>query len=424
MVYFSRKNFLNASQDDFTLEARVMLMGTTTLRPSDSLSKISSTLSKGGNVTFAKGDYTFGKSVDVRLGKTDLNVTATGANFISDGVNGNLFTINGGGVRGTKKPTIEWKGGTFDIRNQRLSTTRPLPKGEKAPDGSRDSKGRPKSLEQYEKEQKISRGSGTEVNKLGTRATADAIHVRGNERIKELTIDRIEVKGSDKDWRTAGGDSGVFVTDVDDVTIKNSKFKGLRDAGIYVSDTADEFFPAEKGKKRERRPRTNSVELTNNLVEDSYDGITAKRGVDNVNFQNNVLIGNEVGASLKINGDGRKAGESFEDASFVGNFISESGDDALFLEETEGVDSNTFKSNRVFLDEARDSKFKDKRERNVRTRNADEITAKGVKDTGNKFVTSEGIAKDSGVTINNGFASKSQEDAAKTTFRQRGGFTG
>lgn len=409
-----------------------MLMGTTTtpkeitrLRPSNSTEEISKALSDGGDVRFQKGNYNFTEGIDVRLGQTNLNVTATGANFISDGIDGNLFTINGGGKRGTTKPVVTWTGGTFDIRNQRLSTTRPLPKGELAPDGSRGKDGKVRSLEEYEAAQQLTLNSNPKkkVDKLGKRATADAIHVRGNERIKDLTIDRIEVVGSNKDWRTAGGDSGVFATDVDDITIKNSKFKGLRDAGIYVSDTADKYFPTKKGEKRERRPRTKSVTLENNLVEDSYDGITAKRGVDGVTFRNNVLIGNEVGASLKINSDGRAEKESFKDARFVGNFISESGDNALFLEDGEGFNNNTFKSNEVFLDEARDSAFADKRARNVRDRNADQITSTRVKDSKNKSLGASQIASDSGVSIKDGFASKSQEDAAKKDFRTRGGFT-
>lgn len=379
------------------------MLAATVLKPGDSVDKIASTLSAGGEVEFRAGTYNIGKTVLVGLNKTDLKVTATDANFVSDAVNGDLFRISGGGKSGTRKASVDWTGGTFDIRNQRLSTTRPFL-------GTKD------SLRASESKAKITRRSGATVDKLGTKGTADAINVRGNERIKNLEIDRINVIGSNSNWRTAGGDSGVFVTDVDDITIQNSKFDGLRDAGIYISDSV-----------KENTPRTKNVLLQNNLVQRSFDGITAKRGVDNVTFRNNALIGNEIGASLKINGDGSKAKEDFENVRFVGNFISNSGRAAYFFEDFEDVDltnndDKTFKSNDIFLSKARSSRFANKRAANIRERDRDELDLKRVKTDRGVSVSAQDIVSDSGNSIKNGFASQAQLDAERKRFRNDGGF--
>lgn len=398
----SRKsNHLGVETND--LESRLMMA--TTLTEDDSVDRIASVLSSGGDVVFEEGVYNFGKTVDVRLGTKTLNVTATGAEFVSKAIDGDLIRINGGGSSGAPKPDVTWTGGEFNIVNQRLGKVRP-------DRGTGDA-----AFLRREAAAKLTRESGAKVSKVATQDTADAIHIRGSERIGTLTIDRINVIGSNGTWRSAGGDSGVFVTDVENAVVKNSRFKGLRDAGVYISDSATRD-----------KPRTKSVIVENNLVEDSYDGVTAKRGVDNVTFRNNTLIGNDVAASLRINDAGSKINETFRNIRFVGNFISNSFDDAFLLQDFKEVDlsnanDSSFVSNDIFLSKARSSVIPRKVTRNMNLRDADEISIVRSNQSGGAGFNVSGLTGDSGNSIKDGFASNTKLTAERTAFRQRGGFT-
>lgn len=65
----SRKsNHLGVETND--LESRLMMA--TTLTEDDSVDRIASVLSSGGDVIFEEGVYNFGKTVDVRLGTKPL----------------------------------------------------------------------------------------------------------------------------------------------------------------------------------------------------------------------------------------------------------------------------------------------------------------------------------------------------------------
>ncbi|WP_112479725.1 right-handed parallel beta-helix repeat-containing protein [Vibrio variabilis] len=75
-------------------------------------------------------------------------------------------------------------------------------------------------------------------------------------------------------------------------TIRNNSFFGVRDAAIYVS------AGGESGEYGDH------FTLVNNYVERAYDGITSKRGADNIKMQNNVMHDVVVGLSIKRVYDG------------------------------------------------------------------------------------------------------------------------
>lgn len=304
------RNRLDAQHYVTELEGREMLMAS--LTPNSSVAEIEIALEAGGDVTFNPGTYNLSEGVRANV-RNDLNVIATDANFVSQGVDDNLFTLVG--TNGRQDNDITWTGGSFDISGSRLSTTRPFR-------GSGD------SLRTAEANR---RGD----NREGASSSTDALSIRGNDKIDKVRIDKVSIKGSDTDWRTnAGGDSGVFVADANDIEVTNSQFRGIRDAGIYLSD-------AMAGES------TSRALVENNLVVGSFDGVTAKRGIDNVTFRNNVLVNNDVGASLKINTAGTERNDTFENARFVGNFISNSKQTSILLEDADDVE---LISNRVFAE--------------------------------------------------------------------------
>lgn len=224
-----------------------------TLHPDSTPEAIHGALAAGGKVTFAPGTYTFQKEIRVRLGEQDLDITATGATFVSDRIDGDMFRFLA--TPSTKPVNFTWTGGEIDLRNHLLSTTRPF--------------------------KEIDEDSGD----VGERATADAICVRGEDRLNRVTIQGLTVRGSDQTWREARGDSGVFVNNVAEFLVQGCRFYGIRDAAVYISD----------------RPggKDGTYTIINNYAENCYDAFTGKRGANDVTISNNVSVNNEVGVSLK-----------------------------------------------------------------------------------------------------------------------------
>lgn len=361
------KNLLNEQGCSSELESREMLAGT--LNENSSVQQIVTALEGGGDVTFSEGTYNLSSRVRASISR-DVNVTAEGANFVSNGIDGDLFTLVG--TNGRTDSNIKWTGGSFDISESRLSTTRPF-------------RSTSDSLRAAE-------AGRTGSNREGVSATSDGLSIRGNDRIGDVRIDDVSVRGSDSSWRrNAGGDSGVFIADVDDLEVTNSEFRGIRDAGVYISDT-----PGTEG--------TTRALIENNLVINSYDGVTAKRGIDNVTFRNNVLVNNDVGASLKINQVGRDAGERFENARFVGNFSSNSAHANILLEDADDVE---LLSNNIFTRSGGSQANRD--------RNAIRITS--VEEADGTASTFSDLS--SGNTITSRAANSTETDAAFTARSRR-----
>lgn len=280
------------------------------LTPRSSPDSIRAALASGGTVTFAPGRYTLRNEIRVILQGRDLTVNARGARFVSDRIDGDMFRIITGPRSTTGRPNITWTGGFIDLRRQLLSTTRPLVQ--------------------------VDANSG----RVGLRATADGLSIRGGDRLGRVIVQGLTVQGSNGNWRTAGGDSGIFIQGAADTRVLRCRLIGLRDAGVYVSD----------------QPGGPPVRFTimNNIAERCYDGFTAKRGAENVRIANNILVGNTVGVSLKPAG----VDNLHVNARFTGNFITGSNRSVDLTNFRDG----TFIANRIFVNRAN---------RDFRVRNGD-----------------------------------------------------
>lgn len=219
----------------------------------------------------SSGNSTADSGARVTMRKS-FNVVATGANFvvgskmagdvISIDTSSSSFTTSTCGS--TSTITINWTGGNFDLRNMRVSTSVPI-----------------QSL--------------TTDRPTSNQGTADALSFRGTatrngtrtNKLGNLTVSGLTVTGSSGSWRTAGGDSGLDVSGAARATVQDSTFNGLRDAGVYMS--ADEQNNSIGGNYLVRRVTVNR----------SYDGITVKRGADNVTFDRNTITDTVVPLSVK-----------------------------------------------------------------------------------------------------------------------------
>lgn len=255
---------------------------------------IASTLARGGTVTFAPGTYTFSNEIRVTLGTSSLTVNASGALFVSNRIDGDMFRFQTSSRTGFIDFT--WNDGTIDLRNQLLSTTRPVTS--------------------------IDANSGD----VGRRATSDGLVIRSADRLNNVRVTGLTVIGSDGNWRTARGDSGLFINNAANVVVTNSRFFGCRDAGIYVSDDPG--------------GASGRYTLTNNYASGCFDGFTAKRGADNVRIANNIVENNHVGVSLKP----ANVSNFHRNYSFTGNFITGS-EEAVQLN---NFQSGSIRSNRIF----------------------------------------------------------------------------
>lgn len=227
----------------------------------------------GRSLVIPAGTYNLNRStgINVKIRKT-FTVRATGAKFvIGDRMEGDVFSIdtNGDSFRsatcgGTGKASVTWDGGEFDMRNMKVSTSVPI-------------------------------NTLTTDRPTSSQATADAISIRGaadrngtrTQKLNVATVRNVKVTGSNNSWRTAGGDSGVFISAATRALVEDSQFYGIRDAAIYLS--ADDKKTSLGG----------NYTVRDVTVERSYDGITSKRGADNIRYENNTITDTVVPLSIK-----------------------------------------------------------------------------------------------------------------------------
>lgn len=227
----------------------------------------------GGTLVIPAGTYNMTRATGVMVSlKNSFTVDATGAVFLVGGQQeGDVFSIDtntdsfrGSACGNTAKADVTWIGGEFDLRGMMVSTSVPI-----------------NSLDTDQP--------------TSTQATADALSIRGanarsgkrTQKLGAVTVRNLKVTGSDGSWRTAGGDSGLFIGGATSALIEDSQFFGIRDAAIYLS--ADDKDSAIGGNYTVRRV----------TVEGSYDGVTSKRGAGNILYENNVITDTVVGLSIK-----------------------------------------------------------------------------------------------------------------------------
>ncbi len=221
------------------------------------------------------GTYYISSDLKVYL-KHDLTVDATGATFIAtDKLDGDMFSLDANDIKSQEcdaadvLANVSWNGGSFNMADAKVSTVVPYP-------------------------------DLTPPGREGTSATADALSVRGvtNEgvsKLNQLTIQNIVFHGthsSSDPFYLAGGDSGILMTGALKATISNNEFYGVRDAGIYVSAGGENGVYGDH------------FTMSNNYVERAFDGITSKRGADNIKMFANTMLDVVVGLSIKRVYDG------------------------------------------------------------------------------------------------------------------------
>lgn len=221
------------------------------------------------------GTYNISTDIKVYLNR-GLVVNATGATFNgTQFLDGDLFSFDSNDTHSkkcstlTSKANFEWKGGDFDMSEAKVSKVVPI-------------------------------RSKTPAGREGTASTADALSIRGVtnggvSKLNELLIENITFTGtkqSSDPYYLAGGDSGILMTGAMKATIRNNDFYGVRDAAIYVSAGGPNGIYGDH------------FNLTGNYVERAYDGVTSKRGADNIKMDNNVMTDVIVGVSIKRVYDG------------------------------------------------------------------------------------------------------------------------
>ena len=241
-------------------------------------------LARGIPVHFEDGDYLLeskGANTDAVLldnYKNDLDVTGSkSANFIIDQVDGDAIRIvvpsNGTGLP-TKKLVFSWNGCTFDQRLQKNSLVTPYS------------------------------AQFPPVN-LGTSNTADGLYIvcsynDGIEKsaVSNVTLKNITTIGGYGHWTESGGDSGIFVSGAESITIKDCTDYAQRDAGVYLSgDDATGTL-------------LKSVVVENQQSHSSANGVTVKRSGSNISITKCHSHNTLIPISLQyILGDGAIAGE-------------------------------------------------------------------------------------------------------------------
>ncbi|WP_394171857.1 right-handed parallel beta-helix repeat-containing protein [Thalassotalea litorea] len=221
------------------------------------------------------GTYYIDTDLKVYL-KKDLIVDAAGAKFIAtSSLDGDMFSFDAHNSKSDECDSaailvdLDWQGGDFNMAEAKVSTVVPI---------------------RYR----------TPAGREGTKATADALSIRGvkangDNKLNDVKIENIVFTGTKNTtdaFDRAGGDSGILLIGGLKVDIKNNRFYGVRDAAIYVSaggvngEFGDHFT------------------IHNNYVERAYDGITSKRGADNIKMLNNTMQDVVVGLSIKRVYDG------------------------------------------------------------------------------------------------------------------------
>jgi parallel beta-helix repeat protein len=218
---------------------------------SDVTDKLNVIFSKGGVIYVPKGKYLIGYNGDdaggVFIGSLKVNIRVIchyEAVFIADNLDNDM-------IRFWNVPSnlnIEWYGGIFYQYNQKTSQVVPF-------------------------------SSNYPSKNKGISNTCDALVVYSTVGTNNCIIDGIQcyaVNNAGKTdeelhWIDSGGDGGLFIDGMQNLIVRNCKFVGNRDCGIYTSKA------------------NNSILIENNRIINCFHGITGKRGVTNITIRNNYI---------------------------------------------------------------------------------------------------------------------------------------
>lgn len=257
---------------------------------------------KGDTLTIPAGTYNIDDPAGVTaiIGNKDFAIVAVGAVFVAGpDVNSDLIDFDvqpssfSGSCGGNAAVDISWTGGELDISRAHLSGT--VPQG-------------------------TSVGATTVGSPVA--GTADGLSIRGvvggssslatspPAKLGDVTIGDITIVGApiseanraaylqnpdtapavdsvSDTWRNAGGDSGLFILAAKSALVENSTFYGIRDASIYLSAAP---YDALLG---------GDYVLRGNRFYGGFDGISSKRGAQNIRMEGNIFVNVVRGVSLE-----------------------------------------------------------------------------------------------------------------------------
>jgi hypothetical protein len=243
---------------------------------------------KGDTLTIPPGTYNIDDpdGISVTIQNQDFSIIATDVVFIAGpSVNSDLidFDATSGSFTdrcgGDSLVDISWTGGELDISRAHLSGT--VPQGTSV---GATTTGDPVASTTDGLSIRGATG-GTEP-----RAKAGAVSIKGVTIVSApiSTVNRTAyfeapesaaaVDSVEDTWQNAGGDSGVFIVGAQSATVEDSSFFGTRDAAIYVSATPYDGLLG------------GNYTLINNRFYGSFDGISSKRGAQNIRMEGNTFV--------------------------------------------------------------------------------------------------------------------------------------
>jgi hypothetical protein len=256
--------------------------------PNGNVSRLTRELQRATNTgepVVISGSYTLSSPIVIAIRK-DLTVDATGASFTAaNGFDGDMISLDIITNESNKCPysnnrlaNVSWTGGNFQFTDAKNSTTVPIQ-------------------------------SRVPADRQGSEATGDALSIRGayrrgsattvnDQRINAATVDGVVMRGTTgagQNFDDAGGDSGVFMSSVKHGIVINSEFYGIRDAAVYVSANND------------LSTMRSQFTVTDNIIRRVFDGVSSKRGADQIVMRRNTITDSAVALSIKENQAGRVA---------------------------------------------------------------------------------------------------------------------
>lgn len=248
---------------------------------------------KGGTLVIPAGTYNINAASGVTavIKNKDFAIIATGAIFVAGPeMNSDLIDFDvttntfSGSCGGSDIVDITWTGGELNITRAHLSGT--IPQGGNI-GATRQGDPVAGTTDALSFRGIVGGSSSLATNpptKLGAVTIRDltilgAPIADANRSAYFANPETAEAVDSISDtWQNAGGDSGIFITSAQSGLIENSSFFGIRDASIYVSASP---YDASLG---------GNYVIRNSRFYGGFDGVSSKRGAQNIRMENNILV--------------------------------------------------------------------------------------------------------------------------------------
>lgn len=267
--------------------------------------------SKGDTLTIPAGTYNINDpdGVTAFFRNANFTIIATGAVFVAGpNVNADLIAFDAasssfsGPCGGTSLVNMTWVGGELDISRAHLSGTVPQGRGVGATTVGSPVAGTTDGLSVRATQNGSSpRQKGGAITIRALTVVGAPISAANRTAYLQNVATGAPVDSRSDTWQNAGGDSGLFIMGAGSALVENSTFFGIRDASIYVTASPD---AANLG---------GNYVLRNNRFYGGFDGISSKRGAQNLRMENNQFVNVVRAVSLEsLSGPLRSAGGTSE----------------------------------------------------------------------------------------------------------------